>query len=121
VKDKKIKKHARKIFEWWSLWLGLNYGSVDLKFVEFIKEASGPDVSGTCDTDWRYQETIVTLALHKLRELNKYQIERVIVHELMHVFLNEMREDDIDHEERVATNLQKAFIWVRDAAKDGDA
>jgi hypothetical protein len=117
MKDKKIKKYARERFSWWSQWLGLNYGSMNLIFDEFIKDASGPDVAGICDTDWRYQETVITLAMHKLRTLNKYQIEKVIVHELMHVFLNEMREEGIDHEERVATNLQKAFLWVRDASK----
>ena len=116
MKDKKTKKVAKKYFEWWSRWLGLNYGSMNLIFVEFIKDASGPDVAGTCETDWRYQETTVTLALHKLRELDRCQIEKVIVHELMHVLINEMREEGIGHEERVATNLQKAFVWVRDEA-----
>ena len=45
--------------------------------------------------------------------LSKKEIEKVVVHELMHVFLNETREEGIDHEERVATQLQKAFFWIR--------
>lgn len=36
---------------------------------------------------------------------------------LMHVFLNEMREEGIDHEERVATMLSKAFLWTREAMR----
>ena len=118
MKNKQVKKYAKKYFTWWTQWLGLNYGSVNLVFEEFIKDASGPNVAGICETDWRYQETVITLALHKLRNLNQYQIEKAVVHELMHIFLNEMRAEGIDHEERVATNLQKAFMWVRDGVKE---
>jgi predicted SprT family Zn-dependent metalloprotease len=42
-------------------------------------------------------------------------IEKIVVHELMHVFLNEMREKGIDHEERVATMLSQAFLWVKES------
>lgn len=119
MKDKQAKKLATKYFKWWTHWLGLRYGEINLELVEFIKSASGPDVEGKCESDWRYQDATITIALHKLREMNKYQIEGLIVHELMHVFLNEMREEGLDHEERVATNLQKAFMWVRDGVKKG--
>ena len=33
--------------------------------------------------------------------------------ELCHALVNEMREQGIDHEERVVTMLSKAFMWVR--------
>lgn len=46
------------------------------------------------------------------------EIEYVVVHELMHVFLNEMREQGQQHEERVATLLAKAFLWVRDQTRE---
>ena len=118
MKNSQVKKTVRKHIKWWSRWLGLNYGRIDIRFVEFIKDAEGPDVVGTCNTDWRYQETVITFALHKMRDFDKECIEKTVVHELMHVFLNEMREDGIDHEERVATNLQKAFFWVRNGLKD---
>jgi predicted SprT family Zn-dependent metalloprotease len=117
MKNKKVKKLASEYFEQWTLCLGLRYGTLKLFFEEFIKDASDYDVCGICETDWRYQDSSITLALHKLREMDEEQIEMVVIHELMHIFLNEMREDGIDHEERVATNLQKAFVWVRDGAK----
>ena len=96
-----------------------SYGDISLEFVEYIEDKGSSyidtDVAGECHTDWRYQETHVLLSMNKLRQFRKKTIEKVIVHELMHVFLNEMREEGIEHEERVATNLQKAFLWVRDA------
>ncbi len=125
MKEEKAKKLANKYFKWWVNWLGLRYGRTDLVFVDYIENTfeSGakyinPDVAGECHTDWRYQNSTILLSIHKLCELDKEEIEKCIVHELMHVFLNEMREEGIAHEERVATNLQKAFFWVRDGVKE---
>ncbi len=119
MKDKKIKEYARERFSWWVRWLGLGYGDISLEFVEYISDAGSSyidtDVAGECHTDWRYQETHIYFAMNRLRKLSKKMIEKVVVHELMHVFLNEMREEGIDHEERVATSLQKAFLWIRDS------
>ena len=51
------------------------------------------------------------------------ELEKVFVHECMHLLLHETRAGtvcdcpwDIRHEERVATTLQKAFQWIWDAA-----
>lgn len=123
MKEKQAKKLARKYFKWWSEWLGLRYGLIKLFFVDYIEEHEGdgvfiiPDCAGKCHTDWRYQETQIEISIKKICQLDEEGIERVIVHELMHVFLNEMREEGIDHEERVATNLQKTFFWVREGAR----
>ena len=46
------------------------------------------------------------------------QIERIAVHELCHILVNEMRESEMCHEERVVTMLTKAFLWVEAAAKE---
>ena len=122
MKDKNIKKYIQERSGWWIRWLGLGFGDICIHYVERIEDvyedgsiSINPDCAGKCDTDWRYQESHITLSMAKLRELTKPEIEKVLVHELMHVFLNEMREEGIDHEERVATNLQKAFLWIRDA------
>lgn len=120
MKDKKIKKFVKERFEWWTRWLGLQYGTIDLSFVDVIDEDgwANLDQVGVCHSDWKYHESHITLSMRKLKDLDKEQIEKAIVHELMHVFLNEMREEGIDHEERVATSLQKAFMWVRDGVRE---
>jgi len=127
MKEKKAKKLARKYFCWWTHWLGLRYGEISLVFVDNIQTkyndgsiGISPEASASCDTNWRYQESTISVSKKWLTKLSKYDIEKMIVHELMHVLINEMREEGIDHEERVATNLQKAFFWVRDAANDSD-
>jgi hypothetical protein len=122
MKKSKAIKHAKKCFQWWARNLGLGYQHTDLLFVDYIEndlETGGryinPDQIGECHADWRYQNNVIYIAINRLKDMDKEEIERSILHELMHIFLNEMREDGIDHEERVATNLQKAFIWVRDS------
>jgi hypothetical protein len=118
MKDKQIKKLVRKQMEWWVHWMGLGYGKVDILWEEVIEWEDGHfDTQACCTCDWKYQISTIVFALSKLRVLKKREIEEVCVHELCHIFLNEMREDGIHHEERCATQLQKAFMWVRDADK----
>ena len=108
---KQIKKLCKKYYEWWSQWLGLRWWRTSLIFVETWN--SDMDAIAICDCKWQYMEAVVTVNLNMIADCNEEEIERVIVHELMHVFLNEMRESGIKHEERVAETLCKAFMWVR--------
>ena len=47
------------------------------------------------------------------------ELEWAFVHELAHVFLNEMRQEDdaAAHEERCASQLADAFIWLRESVE----
>jgi len=118
MKDKEIKRLVRKYTKWWVHWMGLGYGEVDLRWEEVIEWEDGHlDTAAFCTCDWKYQTATITFALSRMRDLKKREIEEVCVHELCHIFLNEMRENEIHHEERVATQLSKAFLWVRGAIK----
>lgn len=74
-----------------------------------------------CSTDWRYGTACITWNMPLVREQSDDKLEMAFVHELMHIFVNEMRwtatndGDSIDHEERVTSTLTKAFLWLRDA------
>lgn len=70
-------------------------------------------VAMRCYADWRYMEATIIVFLPSVAERRDDELEPLFVHELMHVFLREMREKGLDHEERVATTLAKAFVWVR--------
>lgn len=63
-----------------------------------------------CHTDWRYMTAVIRVNLDRLKEMEKSEIEYAALHELMHIFLNEMREEGIGHEERVATFLARSFL-----------
>ena len=116
MSDKKIKNYIRKKLRWWVRWTGLGYWRVNTVWKEVIQmDHGGYNTAALCVCDWRYQEATITFGMEKIRQIKRSDIEQLIVHELMHVFLNEMRAEGIEHEERVATQLQKAFLWVRDA------
>jgi hypothetical protein len=47
-----------------------------------------------------------------VKRLDEYELEKAIVHEFMHILVNEMRAGGIDHEERVVTGLANAALWL---------
>lgn len=80
--------------------------------------ASSKDTGAVCSVSWQYLCATITFYLPTLADEDDDHLEWIIVHELMHVFLREMRwtnddGDNIDHEERVATMLAHGFLWTR--------
>lgn len=115
---KKIRRYAKR----WIMHTGLNYGHIDLVYKDHFfsqDEAENSPCFAYCSTSWKYQESSISFSLEAMKDCPDKQIEAIVVHELMHIFLNEMRAGGVEHEERVATCLQKAFVWARDAAKEG--
>ena len=118
MKTKQVKKLLRKNYRWWVRWLGLGYWTMSMAFCSGLKKASNNIwLAGYCHVEWKYLKAWVTFYPKAMRQMTEWEIERVVIHELMHVFLNEMRETGLDHEERCATQLQKAFSWVKGAKK----
>ena len=111
------KKLINKYLKWWVKWTGLGYHRIVPKFVEHWE--GGLTCDAMCDAKWQYLDHEITFNLTNMAKMTDEEIEITVVHELMHIFLNEMQSDsvDIDHEERVASSLQKAFMWVKGAKK----
>lgn len=81
---------------------------------DFRDDGSSSEVA-RCHVNWQYEDATITVWLPEAHEYTDERLEWVMVHELMHIVLNEMREDrkNILHEERVATVLAKALIRAR--------
>lgn len=107
------KKLINRYMKWWVKWTGLGFHTIQTKFVDFWE--GGLEADAICNAKWQYLEHEVCFNITECNKLTEYQLEVTIVHELMHIFLNEMQETGIDHEERVASSLQKAFMWVKGA------
>lgn len=92
---------------WWRIEVrGLNA-------YEYAKLNTEVDVHSSlafCESDWRYMTAVIKVNLDLLKEIDDKDLEEIVVHELMHVILNEMREGGTGHEERVATFLARSFI-----------
>ena len=66
----------------------------------------------TCDADWRYFEATLNFSFIKMYDLEEEEIEKIVIHELLHIVVNEMREDGIEHEERVVSHLTMMVDWM---------
>jgi hypothetical protein len=111
-----------RIRERWQEPLGLDDWRVTWKFEREHSEEL-KDVVANCNVSWEYEMATVTWFIPQVLncEFDDDDLEQIVVHEIMHILLNEMREDTkkrINHEERVATRLAKAFIRTREAATE---
>jgi hypothetical protein len=121
------KQRLRCLADKWVQSIGLGWWDIDMAYArddyEAPPAASSPDRSlAYCSADWRYGHACITWNLPMVRDTPDDKLERCFVHELMHIFLSETREtgdDWLAHEERVASTLTKAFLWLRDALTDG--
>lgn len=94
---------------WWDVKIIYHKGKDAHKY---FKSGKNETIMARIFSDWRYGELVIHFNIQKLKGKNKEEIDRIVVHELCHALVNEMREDGIDHEERVVTGLTKAFLWV---------
>jgi hypothetical protein len=115
----------------WFETLGLAAWKINTVFVrsDFTSDgAPSPNTVATASTLSEYMQATISWNLPQVVEQNDRDLERIFLHEVMHVILNEMRpsrqETDIEkvlrgedlwHEERVATMLGNAFLWTREA------
>lgn len=97
---------------WWRLHFIYNREPEEDDF-----HGSKGETAGRCIANWQYKEATITFNMSTCAAMKELDMERMFVHELMHVFLNEARQRDIvtDREESVATQLASAFMWHRDA------
>jgi hypothetical protein len=120
-KTEKEKLFSKCVSDWskitWAGWWHIDVCYFDEH--EYYKQEGLSDGSlAVCSTDWRYMHATIRVNSDKLQEIENEDIEEIAVHEMMHIFLNEMREEGIDHEERVATFLARSFICTRDKTKN---
>ena len=122
VKNKTFKKrHARiqAAFERWITALGLKWWDIEIwyytdrKAFRKVAGASGPNTAMSNRTRWEYGMATIMVNIKALAHLSDTDLDRAVVHELLHTLVNEMRAGGIDHEERVVTGLTKAIFWVR--------
>jgi len=128
VKTKAFKtqrQRIRRLEKKWAPLLGLRWWSIEYCFYDKRKryakatERDGQTSVASCVADWRYLTAVVSFNLPMWTTLSDAKAEWVFVHELMHIFLQELqapRTDHMDHEERICTSLAKAFLWIRGEA-----
>lgn len=118
---------AKAAFAKWIPMLGLAWWDLEIVYyddpTEIVNRFRNDDngiVTMFVSTNWIYAESRVSVNLPALTDMTPDKIERTVVHELCHILVNEMREGELHHEERVVTGLTKAFMWTESMTKDGN-
>jgi hypothetical protein len=120
------RKTICRYFKIWTYRLGLRWWTVNVIYHKgkearkFFAAGEDETVLARTFADWRYSVANIHINLPAFRDMEDNEIERVVIHELCHVLVNEMREGEIHHEERVVTHLQKAFLWTLVGITDND-
>lgn len=92
----------------------------------YVRE-SGKDVAGRgssieaqCNARWEYLEADVKFFMHQIHGMSDRQLEELVIHELCHCIVAEMREKQVCHEERVVSHLVNVLWGLREySLKEG--
>ena len=124
-----LEARIQAIADEWIECLGLRWWHISFFYHRDSGEyrASSPEdmplsSKGYTAASWAYCDAAVHLNMPGLAEYDATHLEEVVVHELMHIMVHEMRsvtncacdQFDIRHEERVCTTLQRAFMRTKE-------
>ena len=117
------KERVFAIAKQWQEALGLCWWDIDYAWSrEHLPTRKGDDDDGysviaSTVARWQYGDATITVCLPLMAEKTDDEIAHIMVHEFLHIMVNETRGDALDwldHEERVCTQLTKAVFWVRE-------
>jgi predicted SprT family Zn-dependent metalloprotease len=100
---------TRMGLKWWSLHF-LYYGKTPKKF----RREDGHQTAVRVLARWQYLEAYFEVNTPAIARMSDSELEALVVHEMCHVLVNEMREKGIKHEERVCSRLAQAFLWTKE-------
>lgn len=122
MEGQSITKHTVKTyFDKWQKRLGLGWWDIDIAWVETEKEIAAhfddSDTSAFVNIDWPRGDAILYIRVPHFKYMAEDRVEKIVLHELCHILVNEMREGEMHHEERVVTGLTKAFLWTEEMCR----
>lgn len=128
--EKRIKALIKK----WAEPLGFNWWKMTYSYVRNPEDMpergdrrtgdSGWSCTASTHTAWEYRDAKISFNMPACFLEKDDELEKVFVHELCHVLVNEMRElapherpfiEWIAHEESVCTSLQRTIMWAYEA------
>lgn len=127
---------VERLLKIWMLPLGLRWWRIKCKFhrsgdaMNTRRDQEGYCTVARTTVQWQYLTADIDWDLSMLVGKDEKEVEYTVVHELCHVLVRELRCDGgpaehrteiMNHEERVVTTLAKAFMWVRDFARNESA
>lgn len=124
MKKSEVESRIKGYLIKWIEPLGLRWWDIETVYhyepeADYFKE-DGSRLLAKTTVQWEYAQAIINFNLTAWRGLSEREIERNVIHELVHILVNEMREGELHHEERVVTGLTRAFLWVYEVFRKED-
>jgi len=128
MKKKAFKQQKSRVVPLFSKWagrLGLQNYLITVTYYskkkDFRKESKAPRTAVMSVTpDWRYLVADIRVCVPRLVDLSDEDIERCVIHELLHVVLNHVFGwklkrglDEISHEEHVVSHLTSVIYSLQ--------
>lgn len=130
--DRAFQREQRRITRFVKKWrqtLGLNQWRIEHTYHDGPFDVDGSTKSGAvgaCTAHWEYQTAHLEFDVSELANYDDERVEEVVIHELMHAMVNEMRlqnlptgwtrdAGDAAHEEHVVTMLTNAILYTAGA------
>jgi hypothetical protein len=117
----KQKKRVKKYVDKWFSTLGLGWYEVDF---EWSREFDG-ETAGRCVSSWQYRSATITFFLPKLAQHDDETIERCVVHEMSHILLSSLAQNQNEDSSGLADQINEyatesvtnALLWSRMAGE----
>lgn len=114
----KQRQRVRDLATWWQPKLALNEWEINHYFHRVssdMPDGHAGQATAVCRPHWEYLLAAIHWDLSTLADVEDDMLERVFVHELMHIHLAETRakKDRSAHQERVATELALSFVFLK--------
>lgn len=118
------RRRIKKLSDKWVRPIGLGWFKIDIRYYDSMVGESKTGAAGDCameiTVNWQYLDATLRVNLDVTSDLSDEELEEAFVHELMHIYVHEMREwqnedeesTKLSHEERVVTQLARAMIWA---------
>ncbi len=124
MKDKEWNQKKNKIAKILRTWIkdfGLRWYNIDIEYKAGDAPERGNEYKCVAQvtSKWMYRDATITIWLEELPYHDEERLERLLVHELCHILVEQMRPEEgvTDNEECVVEGLARAFMWVREGNK----
>lgn len=109
-----LKAVINKYLKKWRSNLFLGMWTINFNIRDYLGAArdEGYSTAATCDSSWKYFTADLDFSYVQLKDMEEKEIEKIIIHELLHIVVNEMQEGGIEHEERVTSHLQMIMSYL---------
>lgn len=114
--DKEYNKHKKRILDLADKWIGPSGFKWWQINIEYSRQPDGDDTTAITHVRWPYHKADIIFYMSVVAETDDKELENVFVHELAHLLIAPVIDEDTDQEkhEYATECIAKALIWTKE-------